>query len=60
MREHVHSGPYAFLFAGVSALIFFNLLRFLAVWVADKPRFEWISTMIGGLITFAPTQHVAA
>lgn len=56
MREHVHTGPFAFLFAGVSALLFLNILRFIAIFAADKPGFEWIAKMIGGTITFSATE----
>lgn len=56
MREHVHTGPFAFLFAGVSALVFFNILRLVAIWLADKPQGEAIAKMIGGAINFTATE----
>ena len=54
MREHVHTGIFAFAFAGVSALVFFNLLRFVAIWGSDKPQLDWLSHMIGGALNFGP------
>jgi hypothetical protein len=53
VREHVHTGPFMFLFAGMSALVFFNLLRLVAAWAADKPSLEWLAKAIGGAITFS-------
>lgn len=56
MREHVHTGPFQFLFAGISALVFFNILRLIAIWAADRPGTEWLAKMIGGAITFSATE----
>lgn len=56
MREHVHTGPFSFLFAGISAWIFLNLLRILAIWAADKPQLEWVSKVIGGSINFGTVE----
>ena len=51
MSEHVHGGVYNFLFAGISAVIFINLLKFIAIWADDKPGFDWVTRMIGGAIS---------
>lgn len=59
MSEHTHTGMYAFAFAGISALIFFNLLRLLAIWLADRPGAEWLARSIGGAITFSATSPAA-
>ena len=56
MREHVHTGPFNFLFAGISALVFFNILRLFAIWAHDRPGMEWVATMIGGAISFTATE----
>lgn len=56
MREHVHTGGFAFLFAGISALVFLNILRLIAIFAADRPGMEWLAKMIGGAITFAATE----
>lgn len=53
MQEHTHTGPIMFLFAGISAIVFLNILRFLAAYLADKPGTEWLAKAIGGLITFS-------
>ena len=58
MREHIHTGPYMVVWAGMSALIFFNVLRFIAIWSADKPSLEWLSKTIGGAITFSIPMEV--
>lgn len=53
MTEHLHTGMAAFAFAGVSAVVFMNLLRIFAIWLADKPQFEWLARAIGGVINFS-------
>lgn len=53
MTEHLHSGIYTFMFAGVSAVVFMNLLRIFAIWLADKPQGEWLAKAIGGVINFS-------
>lgn len=50
MPEHVHTGPYDFLFVGVSALVFLNVLRIVAIWLSD--RYPSAARALGGLITF--------
>lgn len=60
MREHVHTGPFMFLFAGLSAVVFINLLRLIAIFAADKPSLEWLAKMIGGAISFGSPAVVAA
>lgn len=37
MRDHVHTGPFAFLFAGLSAIVLIHVLRILAAQLADRP-----------------------
>jgi predicted metal-binding membrane protein len=53
MHEHVHTGPYMFLWVGLSALVFLNLVRLLAIWAAQQPGLEWLARMLGGAITFS-------
>ncbi len=54
MQEHVHTGPVMFLFAGMSALVFLNLLRLIAIALAGNERTEWLAQAIGGFINFTP------
>lgn len=56
MREHVHTGPFNFLFAGISAVVFFNVLRLIAIFAADRPGMEWLAKMIGGAINFSAAE----
>lgn len=37
MREHLHTGPAAFLFAGLSAIVMIHVLRIIAAQLADNP-----------------------
>jgi hypothetical protein len=37
MRDHVHTGPFAFLFAGLSAIVLIHVLRIVATQLADHP-----------------------
>lgn len=37
MRDHVHTGLPAFLFAGFSAIVMLHVLRALAAAMADRP-----------------------
>lgn len=60
MQEHLHTGPLAFLFAGVSAVVFINLMRLAAIWLDDLPGFERVSRVIGGLVTFGVPEGSAA
>ena len=53
MQEHTHNGLVQFAFAGLSALVFLNLLRVIAIQLADNPRTEWAAKAIGGAITFS-------
>lgn len=40
MREHVHTGPAAFLFAGLSAIVLIHVLRIVAGQLSDRPGTE--------------------
>jgi hypothetical protein len=50
--DHVHTGFYAFLFAGGSAVVMIWLLRFLAAWLVDH-GFESIGKPLGALVQFS-------
>ncbi len=50
MREHVHSGFYTFVFAGVSAIVFINLWRIAATKLAENDSTESIGRVMGGLV----------
>lgn len=40
MRDHVHTGPAAFMFAGLAAIVMIHVLRMLATQLADRPGTE--------------------
>lgn len=37
MRDHVHTGPAAFVFAGLAALVFIHVVRIVATQLAANP-----------------------
>ncbi len=51
MSEHVHTGPFMFIYIGVSAIIFENLMRLIAIWL--ESRAPSASRAIGGLLNFS-------
>ena len=52
MQGHTHSGIFAFLFAGVSAIVLLNLLRFVAAQALEYDRTATLGKTVGELITF--------
>lgn len=52
MHPHFHSGIVAVLFAGVSAIVVFNLVRFSAAKLAENPSTEKLGKTMGSLVTF--------
>lgn len=52
MNTHVHTGFAAFLFAGISALVFLNLVRLGAAKLADNDSTEVFGKTLGALVTF--------
>jgi hypothetical protein len=47
MRDHVHTGPFAFLFAGLSAIVLIHVLRIVAAQLADHPGTEGAGKALG-------------
>lgn len=54
MRSHTHTGFDAFLFAGISALVFLNLVRFAAAKAVESqnPTLRSAGKVTGALVTF--------
>lgn len=54
MRAHTHTGFDAFLFAGISALVFLNLVRFAAAKAvtSENPTLKSAGKAVGALVTF--------
>ena len=50
MQEHMHTGPIAFLYAGISAVVFLKLMEIIAANLVDNPRTETIGKVLGGLL----------
>jgi hypothetical protein len=50
MQPHVHTGIVAFLFAGVSAVVFIKLGKIVAAKMADSPSLEPAGRWLGGLL----------
>lgn len=53
MQEHTHTGIVAFAFAGLSALVMFNLLRYAAIQLDDHQQTRWIAKVIGASLNFS-------
>jgi len=51
MQEHTHTGVVAFLFAGISAVIFIQLLRLASAKLIDA-GFEGVGSSVGALVNF--------
>lgn len=51
MQEHVHTGFWTFVFAGVSAVIFIKMLHIAGAYLVDNPHTEIVGKAIGALIT---------
>ena len=52
MSEHVHTGPVAFVFAGVAAIIMLNLVRIASAELVKRPGTEAIGKVAGSLVHF--------
>ena len=53
VQEHVHTGFVSFVFAGVSAVIFIQIMRFAAAKMVTIPAPEPAGTVVGGLVHFS-------
>ena len=52
MNPHFHSGIVAVLFAGISAVVVFNLARYGAAKMVENPSTEKLGKTIGSLVSF--------
>lgn len=50
-REHVHTGVVAFLFAGISAVLFIQLLRLVSAKLIDA-GYEGAGSTLGAVVHF--------
>lgn len=50
MQEHVHTGPVAFLFAGISAVIFIQLVKIASAYLVTRPSTEPVGKVLGSII----------
>lgn len=52
MQGHTHTGFFAFLFAGVSAIVLINLIRFAAAAMLEHDGTKTLGKTVGALVTF--------
>lgn len=52
MQEHVHTGLVPFLFAGISAIIFIQLVRLASAKLVEA-GYEGVGSSIGALVNFS-------
>ena len=52
MQEHVHTGFVSFVFAGISAVVFIQILRWSAAKMVTNPQLEPAGRVVGGLVHF--------
>lgn len=50
MQEHIHTGFAAFVFAGVSAIVMFNLVKLLGAQMVKYPTTEGAGKVLGSLV----------
>lgn len=52
MQEHIHTGFVAFLFAGLAALVLFNLVKLGSAYMVQNDRLEPAGKVLGSLVHF--------
>jgi hypothetical protein len=52
MKDHVHTGFVAFVFAGVSAVLFMHGVRFIAAKLAERDSTATMGATLGALVAF--------
>jgi len=50
LSEHVHTGPIAFIFAGIAAIVMFNLVKILSAQMVQHPTTEGAGKVLGSLV----------
>ena len=53
MEDHLHTGFVSFLFAGVSAVVFIQLMRLASAKLVDNPNTATIGKTLGAVVTFS-------
>jgi len=53
MQDHLHTGFISFLFAGVSAVVFIQLMRLASAKLVDNPATETVGKTLGAVVTFS-------
>lgn len=53
MQDHLHTGFIQFLFAGVSAVVFIQLMRLASAKLVDNPATANVGKTIGAVVTFS-------
>jgi len=52
MQGHIHTDFTMFVFAGLSAIVFINLMRFAAAHLVSNDNTEWLGRTLGALVTY--------
>ncbi len=52
MEPHIHSGFIVFATVGVYAILFIQIIRVLAAWLASNPATEKIGAALGATVHF--------
>ena len=52
MEPHIHSGFIVFATVGVYAILFIQIIRMLAAWLAQHPQTEKIGAALGATVNF--------
>jgi hypothetical protein len=50
VQEHVHTGPVAFLFAGIAAIVVINLVKLASAELVKRPTTEGAGKVLGSLV----------
>lgn len=50
VQEHVHTGPVAFVFAGIAAIIMIQLVRLASAEMVKRPSTEPLGKVLGSII----------
>lgn len=50
MQEHVHTGPVAFVFAGISAILMIQLIKLVSAEMVKRSQLEPAGKVLGSII----------
>jgi hypothetical protein len=50
VQEHVHTGPVAFVFAGIAAILMIQLVKLVSAELVKRPQTEGAGKVLGSII----------